>query len=114
MPAYTVPTMGGGNFVNQEMMDTMTDSIFYMYMVVADQENFSEYLRENEVDFLYIFSLNDYFLEEFSGMFADNLAERIDGSVYLYAVHDKGDSMEFVGVYSGDQYRELRQQWGLD
>ena len=38
--------------------------------------------------------------------------ERIDGSVYLYAVHDMGDSMEFVGVYSGDQYLELKEAWG--
>lgn len=112
MPAYTVTTMGGGNFVSQEIMDASKDSIFYRYMVVANKENFAEFLRENDVDFLYIFSLNQYFMDEFAPMFNDGLMERIDGSVYLYAVHDMGDSMEFVGVYSGDQYLELKEAWG--
>ena len=77
-----------------------------------NKENFAEFLRENDVDFLYIFSLNQYFMDEFAPMFNDGLMERIDGSVYLYAVHDMGDSMEFVGVYSGDQYLELKEAWG--
>ena len=64
------------------------------------------------MDILYIFSLNQYFMDEFAPMFNDGLMERIDGSVYLYAVHDMGDSMEFVGVYSGDQYLELKEAWG--
>ncbi|MBR0451757.1 MAG: hypothetical protein IJI78_07165 [Oscillospiraceae bacterium] len=114
MPAYTVPTMGGGNFASQEMIDTMQDDQFHYYMVYATKENFAQYLRENDVDLVYLYNLNEYFYEEFADMFTDGLAERTDGSVYLYAVHDLGDSMEFVGIYSGDHYRELRAQWGLD
>ena len=114
MPAYTVKTMGGGNFASQEMLDTMKDDEFYAYMVYADKAKFAQYLRDNDVDLVYLFSLNEYFYEEFSDMFADGLAERTDGSVYFYAVHDLGDDMELVGIYSSDHYRELRQEWGLD
>ena len=114
MPAYTVKTMGGGNFASQDMLDTMQDDEFYYYMVYADKKNFAQYLRDNDVDLVYLFSLNEYFYEEFSDMFADGLAERTDGSVYFYAVHDLGDDMELVGIYSSDHYRELRQEWGLD
>jgi len=114
MPAYTVKTMGGGNFASREMMETMKDDPFYSYMVYADQENFAQYLRDNDVDLVYLFNLNEYFYEEFADMFADGLAERTDGSCYFYAVHDLGDDMEFVGIYSSDHYRELRQEWGLD
>ncbi|MBQ8995588.1 MAG: hypothetical protein IJ091_07215 [Oscillospiraceae bacterium] len=113
IPAYTVKTMGGGNFASKEMIDTMTDDPYHRYMVVATKENFAQFLRENDVDLLYLFNLNDYFYEEFADMFADHLDERSDGSCYFYAVHDLGDSMEFVGIYSSDHYRELRQEWGL-
>ena len=114
MPAYTVKTMGGGNFASKEMIETMTDDQFHYYMVYATKENFAQYLRDNDVDLVYLFNLNEYFYEEFADMFADGLAERTDGSVFFYAVHDLGDDMELVGIYSSDHYRELRQEWGLD
>ena len=114
MPAYTVKTMGGGNFASKEMIETMTDDQFHYYMVYATKENFAQYLRDNEVDLVYLFNLNEYFYEEFADMFTDGLTERTDGSVYFYAVHDMGDDMELVGLYSSDHYRELRTEWGLD
>ena len=113
MPGYTVPTLGGGDFVSQEMWDNQE---FYAngefnYSAVVDRGIFQDYLRENDVDLIYILGMDQYFIEEFSPMFADRLEERFDGSVYLYAVQDMGNDMMCYGLYSSEHYFELKQEW---
>ncbi|MBQ9959045.1 MAG: hypothetical protein IJP01_01695 [Oscillospiraceae bacterium] len=113
MPAYTVDTLGGGDFVSQEMWDNQD---FYAngefnYSAVVDREIFQSYLRENDVDLIYILGMDQYFIDEFAPMFNDRLEERLDGSVYLYAVQDLGDDMLCHGLYSSEHYFDLKQEW---
>ncbi len=104
MPSYTVQTMAGGNFVN-----SLEDEMTYPYAVYATPETFSDYLRENEVDFIFVLKSNQALLDGFSHMFEDNLALFYDGSVHMYdIVDDGGDTVFFVPIFKPAQIEEYR------
>jgi len=103
MPAFTVDTLGKGNFVPP---GTDYDEI-YSYDVEATVESFSEYLRDNEVNLLFVYQVNTYFLEGFSDMFEDGLNDYYDGSRKFYHVIDDGEKLSFSPIYSGEQLDEI-------
>jgi hypothetical protein len=103
MPAFTVDTLGKGNFVPP---GTDYDKV-YSYDVEATVESFSEYLRNNEVNLLFVYQVNAYFLEEFSDMFEDGLNDYYDGSRKFYHVTDDGEKLSFSPIYSGEQLDEI-------
>ncbi len=108
-PAYIIKTFGGGNFVPMDTSDaTMPD-----YGVRANRENFSEYLREQEADFVYVYKTNDYFIDEFSSMFSDKLISFFDGSGGFYMVIDNGGSeVAFEAVGNNIALAQMRETFG--
>lgn len=104
-PAYVVKSFGGGNFVP---LDT-TDAEMPPYGMRADRKNFSEYLREQAVDFIYVYKADTYFIEEFGPMFSDNLVGFFDGSGGFYMVVDNGgDEVAFEVVNNPLVLEQLR------
>ncbi|MEG1180763.1 MAG: hypothetical protein RSD39_01885, partial [Oscillospiraceae bacterium] len=87
LPAYTLKTLGGGNFISADMAkdDTREKAKAGMYDAVVDKSIFVKYLRENEADFLYVFRVDDYFLAQFRDMFDDGLMSVLDktGAMYM-------------------------------
>lgn len=111
-PAYTVKTLGGGNFVS---LDTPKEDMVGTYNVYADKKIFTDYIREQGIDYVYIFVLDDYFISEFSDMFEDKLVTYFDNSSGLYMVVDKGaDLVSFVPVPTGMAIENLKAEYGVD
>ena len=107
-PAYTVKTFGSGYFVPMDTADAdMPD-----YGVRADRENFTEYLRGQGVDYVYILKIDDYFEREFGGMFSDELRMYHDGSVHMYRIVDENGAVSFVPVTKGAAIPVLNEQYG--
>ena len=80
-PAYVVKTIETGNFVP---MDTEAVG---RYDVNVDASRFSHYLRDNEVEYVFVYETDDYFVEEFARLFSDGLQ---GGKGMLYAVEGYG------------------------
>ena len=85
------------------------------YNVYADKKIFTDYIREQGIDYVYIFVLDDYFISEFSDMFEDKLVTYFDNSSGLYMVVDKGaDLVSFVPVPTGMAIENLKAEYGVD
>ncbi len=107
MPSYTVKTMAGGNFVN-----SLEDEMTYPYAIYATPETFSDYLREQNVDFVFVLKSNQAFLDGFSQMFEDNLAYYYDGSGHIYAVIDEGGKeVWFKPISNVKQLEEYKKEY---
>lgn len=108
-PAYVVKTFGGGYFVPMETADADMPP----YSIRANRANFSEFLREQDVDFVYVYKTDDYFINEFSSMFSDNLVGFFDGSGGFYMVIDNGGSeLSFEAVGNSAALAQLREDFG--
>ena len=107
LPAYTVKTFGGGNFVP---LDSTAQGAYDKPAGIAE---FTQYLLEQDVDYVYLQKLDDYFYSQFAPMFTDNLAGFYDGTCYMYKVVRNSDgSLSLVPTYGTESVANLRQQYG--
>ncbi len=104
-PAYTVKTLGGGHFVP-------IGSANGMYDMEADVARFTEYLQQEEVDYVFVQKIDDYFFEQFAPMFTDGLMGFYDGTVSMYKVIHEGDGIMLRPVYSAEGVDALRAEYG--
>ncbi|MEG1809366.1 MAG: hypothetical protein RR244_05900 [Oscillospiraceae bacterium] len=105
-PAYTVQTLEGGDFIP---MDAKKEG---PYDVNVNAAKLAKYLREEKVGYVFVQKIDDYFAEEFAGMFADNLMGFYDGTASMYKVTYEGDKIVLVPVYSGMGVIALKEQYG--
>ena len=83
-------------------------------VIGMDRESFSEYLLKKNITFVYVnYRIDDYFLEEFSPMFEDQLALTFDDSARLYYVDGtSSDTVKLIPVHKADGIRALRETGG--
>ncbi len=105
-PAYTEKTLDGGNFIPIGAEHTGR------YDTEVDVARFSEFIREKEIDYVYVQKIDDYFREEFSPMFTDNLMGFYDGTASMYKVIYEGDEVRFTPTYNTASVQRLREQYG--
>ncbi len=105
-PAYTVKTLNEGDFV------AMDDPAEGRYETNVDRAMFEEYLRAQEVDYVFVQKVDDYFVNEFGPMFSDGLSGFFDGTARMYKVTDDGTSMILMPVYNTKSVAQLREQFG--
>ncbi len=105
-PAYVEQTLGGGNFV------AVGSEHSGGYDVEVDTARFTEFLREKEIDYVFVEKVDEYFIEEFSPMFEDFLMGFHDGSAHMYKVVDNGSGILLVPVYNATHFEILREQYG--
>ncbi len=106
MPAYTVEMMGSGNFVEP---GSEHDGF---YDVEADRQDFANYLDEQEVELVFVLKTDEYFIKEFSPLFADGLMGRLDNQVFMYYVAHEGGGISLVPVGSTAGLNSLRESAG--
>ncbi|MEA4911242.1 MAG: hypothetical protein VB092_01335 [Oscillospiraceae bacterium] len=107
-PAYTVKTYGSGYFVPTDTADAdMPD-----YGMRADRAGFSQYLIDEGVDYIYVLKIDDYFEQEFGGMFSDALRMYHDGAVHMYRVVNTQGSLSFIPATKGAAIPMLNEQYG--
>ena len=106
-PAYTVETLSGGDFVKKGSYHNGR------YDVEADRNDFENYLKEQQVGYVFVQKIDDYFNEEFAPMFSDNLMGFHDGTASMYKVtYSPSGDMTLVPVYSTKSVLALREQYG--
>jgi len=78
--------------------------------VALDSKGFSDYLRENNVNMVYVnYRIDDYFLEEFSHLFEDNLAYTFDDSARVYYVVDElEEEVKLVPILNSQQLKDFK------
>lgn len=110
MPAYTVNTLGGGNFIDPAMPD---GEKLGLYDARVGRQDFIDYVRQERINLLYVYRVNDYFSETFGSMFTDELAGFYNGSVAFYYVVDNGGSdVTFAAIYQPHALEEMRAEYG--
>ncbi|MDO4565709.1 MAG: hypothetical protein Q4B42_00090 [Oscillospiraceae bacterium] len=106
-PAFTVQTLEGGDFVAKGSEHDGP------YDVEADRADFEAYLREEEVDYVFVQKIDDYFAEEFAPLFSDNLMGFFDGTASMYKItYTEMGGMSLIPVYSGVNALALKEQYG--
>ncbi|MEG0911968.1 MAG: hypothetical protein RSG53_00030 [Oscillospiraceae bacterium] len=105
-PAFTEKTLDGGNFI------PIGARHVGRYDTEVDAKRFTEFLREKEIDYVFIQKVDDYFTEEFSSMFSDNMIGFYDGTANMYKVTDDGVNLLLVPTYGTKQVQALRDQYG--
>ena len=108
MPAYTVGTYGGGNFVAPGTAEGTYD-------IETTRADFIAYLRAEEVDYVHLFKLDDYFYEEFAPMFSDYISGYADRTAYIYMVVDNGgDDFMLVPVRNAEDLQQQKALMGVE
>jgi len=109
MPSYTVKTYKGGNLVPPDKPEAEMG----MYDVRATPQDWIAYLREEQVGYVYVYKVNEYFSTEFRALFTDSLAGYFDRSTFIYMVADGGgDDFRLVPVSGTAQLAAAKQQYG--
>ncbi len=107
MPVQTVVTLGGGNFV------PVGAGLSEPYAVEAGVEEFTEYILEKGITYVYIQKVDDYFYEEFAPMCTDGMTGFFDGTAYMYKVLRQEDgSVMLRPVYNTEMVQALRAEYG--
>ncbi len=108
--AHTVQTLGRGNFVDPSIPEKERE----YYDEPVDPDTFIAFLRENQIDLLYVYLMDDYFYTEFGPLFSDQLAGAMDKTIFFYLVVDNGGSdIQFVPVPSGKALENVRTRYGM-
>ncbi len=107
MPAQTVVTLGGGNFVPVGSNSTEP------YAAEVGVEEFTDYILEKGITYVYVQKIDDYFYAEFAPMFTDALTGFYDGTAYMYKVLRESDgSVMLKPVYGTQMVEMLRAEYG--
>ncbi|MEG1774297.1 MAG: hypothetical protein RR320_05540, partial [Oscillospiraceae bacterium] len=78
-PAFVEKTIEGGNFIPPGAVRSKYDTY-------VDRAAFSAFLTEKQIDYVYLYRIDDYFKEEFAPMFADDLSGFLTSRHNLYRV----------------------------
>jgi hypothetical protein len=107
MPAVTVDLIEGGVFTSPDT----PDELLQYYQVRIDKASFIAYLRQKQVNYVYVFSVDTYFTDEFSDLFDDRLMSFYDGTTKVYMVIDKPDGFILAPVSDGQLIDYVKQQY---
>ena len=107
MPAQTVVTLGGGNFV------PVGAGLSEPYAAEVGVAEFTDYILEKGITYVYIQKVDDYFYAEFAPMFTDGLTGFFDGTAYMYKVlREPGGDVQLKPVYGAEMIEALRAEYG--
>jgi len=101
MPCYLVGN-GGGTFVDPVAPDETVE-----YALPVD---FTEYLREHQANFVYVCTVDEYFIDTYCDCFTDYLAGYFDRSCMIYMVVYSGSQLILEPVANSIQLSALRQK----